>query len=299
MVDGMSDINTTHFVYSKTPPAWHPYLRLARVDRPTGIWLLLLPCLWALVLSDDSVIGINIGLLAIFTLGAVLLRSAGCVINDLWDHRLDAAVARTQNRPLPAGDITRFMAVLFLGALLLAGLLLLVLLDPLAIWLGIAAMPLVTAYPLMKRITWWPQLFLGITFNWGALMGWAAATGSIAPAAVLLYVGGVFWTLAYDTIYAHQDIEDDMRAGIKSTALHFGARSKTYVQYFLIAAIVCFVLAKYLAGATVLTGLLILPIAGHALWQMKVWQPDSAASSLRVFRANTIFGLFVLVMLAL
>lgn len=296
---GMSDINTTHFVYSKTPPAWHPYLRLARLDRPTGIWLLLLPCLWALVLSDDSVIGINIALLVIFTLGAVLLRSAGCVINDLWDQRLDAGVARTQNRPLPAGDITRLQAFVFLFCLLLAGLCLLVLLDPLAIWFGIAAMPLVIAYPLMKRITWWPQLFLGITFNWGALMGWAAATGSIAPAAVLLYVSGVFWTLAYDTVYAHQDIEDDMRMGVKSTALHFGARSKTYVQYFFIAAIVCFVLAKYLAGATVLTGLLILPIAGHALWQMKAWQPDNTASSLRIFRANTLFGLLVLLMLAL
>ena len=299
MFEGMSDLNPTHFVYSKTPASWHPYLTLARIDRPTGTWLLLLPCLWALVLSDDSVLGINIGLLAIFTLGAFLLRSAGCVINDLWDHRLDAGVARTQNRPLPAGQVTRVQAILFLFGLLAAGFVLLIMLEPLAIWLGIAALPLVITYPLMKRITWWPQLFLGFTFNWGALMGWAAATGGIAPAAILLYIGGIFWTLAYDTIYAHQDKEDDMRVGIKSTALRFGDKSKTYVQYFFIIAIVCFVLAKYLANATVLTGLLILPIAGHALWQIKTWQPDSSDSSLRIFRANTIFGLLVLLMLAL
>lgn len=299
MFVGMSDINPAHFVYSKTPACWHPYLTLARIDRPTGTWLLLLPCLWALVLSDDSVLGINIGLLTVFTLGAFLLRSAGCVINDLWDHRLDAGVTRTQNRPLPAHRITRVHALLFLFALLACGFCLLILLDPLAIWLGIAALPLVIIYPLMKRITWWPQLFLGFTFNWGALMGWAAATGSIAPAAVLLYIGGIFWTLAYDTIYAHQDKEDDMRVGIKSTALHFGSKSKTYVQYFFIIAIVCFVLAKYLANATILTGLLVLPIVGHALWQMKLWQPDNADSSLRIFRANTVFGLLVLIMLAL
>lgn len=298
MVKGMSDLNPTHFVYSKTPASWHPYLTLARVDRPTGTWLLLLPCLWALVLSDNSVLGINPFLLAVFTLGAFLLRSAGCVINDLWDHRLDSGVARTQGRPLPSGQITRVQAIVFLFALLAVGFCLLITLEPLAIWMGIASLPLVITYPLMKRITWWPQFFLGLTFNWGALMGWAASTGSIAPAAVMLYIGGICWTLAYDTIYAHQDKEDDMRVGIKSTALRFGDNSKTFVQYFLIAAIVCFVLAKYLAGATILTGLLILPIAGHALWQMKVWQPDSADSSLRMFRANTVFGLLVLVMLA-
>ncbi len=299
MVKGMSDLNPTHVIYSKTPASWHPYLTLARVDRPTGTWLLLLPCLWALVLSDDSVLGVNLGLLAIFTLGAFLLRSAGCVINDLWDHRLDAGVARTQGRPLPAGLVTRFQAVVFLFALLGAGFLLLIMLEPLAIWMGIAALPLVIAYPLMKRITWWPQLFLGFTFNWGALMGWAASTGSIAPAAVLLYIGGIFWTLAYDTIYAHQDKDDDLRMGIKSTARLFGDKSKTYVQYFLLVAIVCFVLAKYLANATVLTGLLILPLAAHALWQIKVWNPADSASSLRIFRANTVFGLLVLLMLAL
>lgn len=299
MLEGMSDINPTHFVYSKTPASWHPYLTLARIDRPTGTWLLLLPCLWALVLSDDSVLGINIGLLAIFTLGAFLLRSAGCVINDLWDHRLDAGVTRTQSRPLPAGQVTRVQAILFLFALLAAGFLLLILLDPLAIWLGIAAIPLVVAYPLMKRITWWPQLFLGFTFNWGALMAWAAATGTIAPAAVLLYIGGIFWTLAYDTIYAHQDKDDDMRMGIKSTALRFGDKSKLYVQYFFMLAITCFVLAKYLASASVLTGLLILPIAAHAFWQLKSWQTDNADSSLRIFKANTIFGGLVLIMLAL
>lgn len=299
MVKGMSDLNPAHFVYSKTPARWHPYLTLARLDRPTGTWLLLLPCLWALALSDRSALGLNPALLVIFVAGAFLLRSAGCVINDLWDHRLDAGVARTQGRPLPSGQVTRMQALVFLFALLAAGLCLLLLLNPLTIWMGVASLPLIIAYPLMKRITWWPQFFLGLTFNWGALMGWTAATGHLAPAAVLLYVGGICWTLAYDTVYAHQDKEDDMRLGIRSTALHFGDDSKTYVQRFLVAAIVCFVLAKYLAGATVLTGLLLLPVAGHALWQIKTWQPDNTASSLRIFRANALFGLLVLVMLAL
>lgn len=292
-------MNPRHFLYSKTPAGWHPYLALARVDRPTGTWLLLLPCLWALVLADDSVIGIHLGLLAVFTLGAFLLRSAGCVINDLWDQRLDAQVARTQDRPLASGALTRMQALLFLAGLLGAGLLLLLMLDPLAIILGCIAIPLVVAYPLMKRLTWWPQLFLGITFNWGALMGWAAVTGGISPAAILLYIGGIFWTLGYDTIYAHQDKEDDMRVGIKSTALFFGDQSKSFVQYFYALAIGFFVLAKYVAAPSILTALLLLPVAAHVLWQMKAWNPDSADSSLKVFRSNALFGLLVLLMFTL
>ncbi len=292
-------MNTRHFIYSKTPASWHPYLALARVDRPTGVWLLLLPCVWSLVLADEAVLGINPFLLIIFSIGAFLLRAAGCVINDLWDHNLDAAVTRTRVRPLPAGLISRTKAFIFLLALLLAGLGLLLLLPPLCIWLGLLALPLIVAYPLMKRITWWPQLFLGVTFNWGVLMGWAAVTGTLAPAAFVLYAGGILWTLAYDTIYANQDIEDDAQAGIKSSALRLGDAARQWVQYFLAAAIVCFVLAKYLAGASILTGLLILPMVGHAFWQMKTWDPASPASSLAIFRSNALFGLLVVVMLAL
>lgn len=299
MLAGMNDLDPRHFIYTKTPASWHPYLMLARADRPTGTWLLLLPCLWALVLADDAVLGINAFLLTVFTLGAFLMRAAGCVINDLWDRDLDIQVARTRQRPLASGQISRGQALLFLLGLLTLSFCLLLLLPPLCFWLGIAALPLVIAYPLMKRITWWPQLFLGLTFNWGALMGWAAVTGGLAPAAFLLYIGGIFWTLGYDTIYAHQDIEDDMRAGIKSSALWLGARARQWVQYFYAAAILCFVLAKYSSGASILTGLLLLPVAAHALWQMKTWDPTSAESSLRIFRSNSVFGLLVLVLLAL
>lgn len=293
----MSDLNPRHFLYSKTPPAWHPYLMLARIDRPTGTWLLLLPCLWALALADGTGFDTaHIGLWLVFVAGALLLRAAGCVINDLWDHRLDAGVERTRTRPLPAGLVTRRQAYVFLAGLLLAGLLLLLTLNRAAIVLGVLSLPLVIAYPLMKRVTWWPQAFLGLTFNWGALMGWAAVTGGIAPSAVLLYIGGILWTLAYDTVYAHQDREDDIKIGIKSTALHFGSRSKEYVQYFLSFAIVFFVLAKFCAAPSVLTTLLLLPVCAHAFWQMKTWQPDSADSSLKIFRSNAVFGLLVLLM---
>lgn len=299
MLADMTDFNPHHFLYSRTPASWHPYLSLARVDRPTGIWLLLLPCLWGLALADTATLLPPVGLTVVFILGAVLLRSAGCIINDLWDRKLDISVERTRNRPLASGQITTRQALYFLAALLFFGLLLLLTLGKLAIILGFASLLLVVTYPLMKRITWWPQLFLGFTFNWGVLMAWAAVSGQISTAAILLYVGGIFWTLAYDTVYAHQDREDDARIGIKSTALRLGRYSKSFVKGFLALAIIFIVLAKYTASPSILTPLLLLPIAGHALWQMKSWDPESADSSLTTFRRNTLFGVLVLLMLML
>ncbi len=299
MLANMTDFNPHHFLYSRTPASWHPYLSLARVDRPTGIWLLLLPCLWGLGLADTSTAGLPLGMAVIFTVGAVLLRSAGCIINDLWDRKLDISVERTRDRPLASGRLTTRQAMLFLAGLLFAGLILLLMLNRLAIILGFASLALVVTYPLMKRVTWWPQLFLGFTFNWGVLMSWAAVTGQVSTAAVLLYAGGIFWTLAYDTVYAHQDREDDARIGIKSTALRLGQRSKSFVKGFLALAIILIVLAKYTASPSILTPLLLLPIVGHAIWQMKSWDPESADSSLETFRRNTLFGALVLLMLML
>lgn len=295
----MGDINLSHLLYTKTPASWHPYILLARLDRPAGTWLLLLPCWWALTLAAPGIFNINWMLVVLFAVGALLMRSAGCVINDLWDQKIDAEVERTRARPLASGALTRRQAFAFLAVLLTMSGAILLTMGWLAILLGILSLALVVAYPYMKRVTWWPQLFLGFTFNWGALLGWAAAAGHVPPAAFLLYAGGIFWTLAYDTIYAHQDIEDDRRIGVKSTARLFGDKSKTYVKFFLAAAIAFFVAAKYLAAISPMTFLFLLPVIVHAVWQMRVWNPADPHSSLRVFRANVHFSWLVLLLFSL
>lgn len=297
-----SDIDQTKLIFKETPESWHPYIKLARLDRPTGTYLLLLPCLWSIILASLSTGGFSLKTLSLmiaFTLGAFLMRSAGCVINDLWDRDIDKDVARTKNRPLASGELSPRNALIFLACLLCASLVILLSLPFIAIWLGVISLFLVAIYPYMKRITWWPQLFLGITFNWGALMGWAAYTSGLNLSPLFLYVGGILWTLAYDTIYAHQDMEDDARAGIKSTALLFGEDSKTYVTLFLFASILFFMIAKLVGAASIFTVLMTLPLVGHAIWQIKTWDPQDATSSLRIFRANQIFGLLVLLMLCL
>ncbi|MFA7456681.1 MAG: 4-hydroxybenzoate octaprenyltransferase, partial [Micavibrio sp.] len=226
-------------------------------------------------------------------IGSVIMRGAGCVINDLWDRDLDAQVERTRARPLASGKVRIWQAAIFLFMLLFTGLLILVQTSALTIWIGFFSMVFVVAYPYMKRITWWPQAFLGITFNFGALMGWTAATGTIQPAAILLYAGAFFWTLGYDTIYAHQDREDDQMVGIKSTALLLGERSKLWIGVFYAVSWVLISLAAFVAGAGVLSlGLLLLP-GLHMILQIMLWQPDDQASSLRWFKANRDYGLLV------
>lgn len=279
------------------PKAWHPYLMLARLDRPIGIWLLLLPCWWSLVLASGGIQNLGqSGMIqaALFALGALIMRGAGCTINDLWDRKLDAAVARTQSRPLAAGTVTPPQALLFLASLLLAGLIILLQFNTVTIWVAICSLALVIAYPLMKRITWWPQLFLGFTFNWGAWVGWTAVTGQASLAAGLIYIGGIFWTLSYDTIYAHQDKEDDALVGIKSTARLFAENSKKWVSGFLFLALAFFTGAKIVAaGFTPALGLILLP-AMHALWQVRTWDMDNHHSSLALFKSNRDFALLLL-----
>ena len=297
-----SDIQIEHLIFAKTPATWHPYIKLARLDRPTGTWLLLFPCWWSLTLASqgfmnlDAMGWVRFGL---FALGAVLMRSAGCVVNDLWDRKIDAQVERTKTRPLPAGEITPKQALKFLAGLLFAALLILLCLSPLAIALGVFSLLLVAAYPLMKRITWWPQIFLGLTFNWGALLGWAAATGRVAPAAVFLYIGCIFWTLAYDTIYAHQDKEDDAMAGIKSTARLFGEDSKKYVAAFFALAFLFILIAKYMAFPSFMTPLLLIPAGLQAYGQVKRWDMNDPQSCLDTFKSNRMFGWLILLVLAL
>lgn len=291
-----TDIRTEHFLFRMTPAVCHPYMILARVDRPIGTWLLLLPCLWSLALAPGGFRYIDIGHVLLFGLGALLMRAAGCTVNDLWDRRLDAAVARTRGRPLASGALKPWQALAFLTALLLASLVILLQLNDVTVVLGILSLFLVGLYPLMKRWTWWPQLFLGFTFNWGALMGWTATTGHLEAPAVLLYIGGIFWTLAYDTIYAHQDKEDDALIGIRSTARLFGRRSKLFVGAFFGIALLFFAAAEYVAGGRPF--LIILP-GLHAMWQLRRWDMDDPGNCLKIFRSNRVFGLLLLLMFGL
>ena len=278
------------------PSAVRPFFYLARLDRPIGIWLLLLPGLWSIVLAAGGLFSLNRHdwvLVAQFSLGAIIMRAAGCVINDLWDRQLDKKVIRTSQRPLATGEISVAAALAFLLLLLLGGLDILSRMNITTILLGILVMPLVVVYPLMKRITWWPQAFLGVTFNFGALMGWAAVSGILEFPALLIYAGAIFWTLGYDTIYAHQDKEDDALIGIKSTALKLGARSKNWVTVFYACAMILIAIGTAYAG-TPLTVALVLLAGFHLALQLAHWDPENSESSLEVFKSNRNFGLLLL-----
>lgn len=286
----------------RLPQAFRPYALLMRLDRPIGTWLLLLPGWWAIVMASGGIAAFNlhdVWIFLLFAFGAVIMRGAGCVINDVWDRDLDAQVERTRLRPLASGAVSVRQALLFLGILLLLGLLILLQLNITAILLGLLSMAFVVSYPYMKRITWWPQAFLGLTFNFGALIGWAAVTGTVSLPALLLYACGFFWTLGYDTVYAHQDREDDMRIGIKSTALRLGTASRIWVARFYMVAFLLLVAAFALSGATLIACGILAAAGGHLWWQIRTWAPDDPASSLRIFRANRDFGWIVLVAAAL
>jgi 4-hydroxybenzoate polyprenyltransferase len=275
-------------------PAWsRPYLKLARLDRPTGIWLLLLPCLWSIALASQHAAP-AIFRAALFAFGAVVMRGAGCTVNDIIDRNIDAKVERTKSRPLPSGQVGLLGALLFLALQLALGLLVLLDLNILSIWLGLAAVVLVALYPLMKRLTWWPQAFLGITFNWGALMGWTATTGEIGWGALALYAGGFCWTMVYDTIYAHQDTRDDAEAGVRSTALRFGRHSKLWLMAFALAMVGLVALAGQIAGLGVVFRFLLIPIAAHLAWLLLFWKKDDPRDCLGRFQASAWTGLLVL-----
>lgn len=265
-----------------------PYFRLMRLHQPVGIWLLLWPCWWSIALATYGYPSLKI--LLLFALGSVLMRSAGCIINDMADREFDKKVERTRTRPLASGELSikqafGLLALLLLGALLIA----FCLSEAVVLWAILSLIP-VAIYPFMKRISWWPQLFLGLTFNWGALMGWAAVRGELEWPAIALYVGGVFWTLGYDTIYAHQDKVDDVNADIKSTALRFGDHTQNIVALFYMLAIECWALAGSLAGMHNAFYILMLPVAIHAIWQVKAVQLNSVASCRQIFVSNTSLG---------
>ena len=229
-----SDIQGDSWMIRLAPRAARPYMRLIRADRPIGTWLLLLPCLWSVTMASGAVLGVRPDpwYVLLFAVGAFVMRGAGCVVNDLWDRDIDGQVARTALRPIASGEVTVKQALIFLGCLLLVGLCVLLQFNTAAITMGVASLGLVAVYPLMKRITYWPQAFLGITFNWGALLAWAAVEGSVGWPAILMYVAGFFWTLGYDTVYGHQDKEDDLMVGVKSASIKLGRNTKPFGALF-------------------------------------------------------------------
>ena len=274
----------------RLPAAWQPYARLARLDRPAGSWLLFWPCAWGVALADGLVA--DWALVAWFAIGSITMRAAGCVWNDIIDRNLDAQVERTRARPVASGAISVRKALAFAIALSLLGLVVVAQLRPVAQLVAVASLGLVAGYPFMKRITWWPQAWLGLTFNWGALVGFAAITDP-APAMGLLYVGGVAWTLGYDTIYALQDIEDDAMAGIKSSARALGPRARRGVAVLYALALASWAAALWAIRPDPLVLLALLPIAGHFAWQVWRLADTAPANALALFRANRSAGLLV------
>ena len=277
-------------------PAWlKPYLRLARLDRPIGAWLLLLPCWWSAGLA-----AIAAGRpypdpwhCLLFFIGAFAMRGAGCTWNDIVDRDLDAKVERTRSRPIPAGQVTARQAFVFLVLQALVGLLVLLQFNPFTILVGILSLATVAIYPFLKRVTHWPQIGLGLAFSWGALMGWPAVFGRLDPAAFILYAGSIAWVIAYDTIYAHQDREDDALIGIKSTAILFDARTKPLLALFFALAVMLIGLAGWLAGAGLIFALGLAAFAAHLAWQVRRLDIADPALCLRLFKSNRDAGLIL------
>ncbi len=304
---GVADAVSGNWVDRLAPRATRPYLRLSRADRPIGTWLLFVPCLWGVGLAalGSGFRPWDVWLVVSCGLGAFLMRGAGCTWNDITDRDIDARVARTKGRPLPSGQVTVTGALIWMLAQALIAAAILFTYNRFAVGLGIASLALVGIYPFAKRFTWWPQVFLGLAFNWGALLGFAAHQGRIELSTVVLYMAGISWTLYYDTIYAHQDKEDDALIGVKSTARLFGERSRIWLWLFAGLTLLLLMLAVVLAlpddaGPAKLP----LALAGiwamgwHLAWQMRRLDLDDPLSCMMAFRANRDAGLIVALFLA-
>ncbi len=276
-------------------PAWmRPYLRLARLDRPIGSWLLLIPCWWSAGLAAVHAHAfVDIRHVVLFFVGAFAMRGAGCTWNDIVDRDLDARVERTRSRPIPSGQVSVAAAAAFLVLQALIGLAVLLSFNRFTILVGLASLAVVAIYPFMKRITYWPQIVLGLAFSWGALMGWPAVFGRLDPPAFLLYAGAIAWVIGYDTIYAHQDREDDALIGIKSTALLFAEQTKPMLAVFYALAVLLIALAGWSAGAGVVFSLAVVAFAAHLIWQVHRLDTDDPASCLKVFKSNRDAGLIL------
>ena len=287
--------STGNWVDGRAPGWMRPYLRLSRFDRPIGAWLLLLPCWWSAglaAIAADARLP-NLAHVALFFVGAFVMRGAGCTWNDIVDRDLDSRVERTRSRPIPSGQVSVVQAAAFLIAQALVGLIVLLQFNRFAIMTGIASLAIVAVYPFMKRITHWPQIVLGLAFSWGALMGWAAWFGRLDPPAYLLYAGAIAWVIGYDTIYAHQDREDDAIVGVKSTALLFGPRTKPMLALFYTVAVILIGAAGWTAGAGLVYALGLAAFAAHLAWQivrLDIADPDVC---LAVFKSDRDAGLIL------
>ena len=289
----VADAERGNWVDRYFPQSLKPYARLARWDRPTPLLLLFWPCAFSLAMAAmaDPARGFDWSAALLMLIGSVAMRGAGCTLNDIVDADLDAQVERTRSRPLPSGAVSKRQAALFLGVQLLVGFVILCQFNALTIILGVLSLALIGIYPFMKRVTWWPQFFLGLAFSWGALLGWTSQIGSLSLAPLVLYLGSILWVIGYDTIYALQDIEDDALVGIKSTARLFGSRVKPVVALFYAAAIVCWIVAGTLAGgAGIFIPLLVVPVLILG-WQVLTLDPASPPNALMRFRANHWVGL--------
>jgi len=285
---------TGNWVDSLAPSYTRPYLRLARLDRPIGSWLLLMPCWWSVGLAGMHNNRFpSLWHIVLFFIGAFAMRGAGCTWNDLVDRDLDGRVERTRSRPIPSGQVTVAQATMFMVAQALVGFLVLIQFNRFTVATGIASLLVVVIYPFMKRITYWPQIFLGLAFSWGALMGWPAAFGRLDWPALVLYAGSILWVIGYDTIYAHQDRDDDLLIGIKSTALLFGERTPTMLATFYAGAIVLIAAAGFMAGGGIIFTIGIVAFAAHLAWQVSRIDIDDPAHCLMLFKSNRDAGLIL------
>jgi len=305
----VSDAVRGNWVDHWAPAAVRPYLRLSRADRPIGTWLLLLPCWWGLALAmlhDGQADWSDLWIFVACAMGAWLMRGAGCTWNDISDRDFDAQVERTRSRPIPSGQVSAKQAAVWMVAQALIAFAILLTFNGAAIALGVISLLPVAVYPFAKRFTWWPQVFLGLAFNWGALLAWTAHTGYLGLPAVVLYVAGILWTLFYDTIYAHQDTEDDALIGVKSTARLFGSDSPRWLRRFLVGTVAIMGLAILLALLTAQASPMALVVAlggpwamgWHMVWQLRKVDIENPTRMMMLFRANRDTGLIPLLFFA-
>ena len=299
----VADAYRDNWVDRLAPAATRPYLRLSRADRPIGTWLLLLPCWWGLVLAmlhDGQARLFDLWIFAGCAIGAFLMRGAGCTWNDITDRHIDGSVARTASRPIPSGQVSVRGALIWMAAQALVSFGILLSFNIAAIGLGVLSLLPVAVYPFAKRFTWWPQVFLGIAFNWGALLAWTAHAGALHWPAVVLYLAGIAWTLFYDTIYAHQDAEDDALIGVKSTARLFGENSPRWLRWFLVATVTLMALAVMLTTLDGHFAAVLVALCGpwalgwHLQWQLRQLDIDDPQVLLGLFRSNRNAGLLPL-----
>jgi len=300
-----TDIHADTLVFRICPKTWHPYIKLGRYDRPIGGWLLLFPAWWGLAIASNGLLNLTLEVfqfMGLFFIGAFIIRGAGCTINDMWDRNIDALVERTKTRPLASGELTLKQAYGFLFVELLIALLILLQLNLFVILIGGLTFIPIVIYPLMKRVTFWPQLFLGLTFNLSALIGWATIRGSLDMPAIFLYLGCVLWTVGYDTIYAHQDIKDDLKIGVKSTAVKLAKNTKLWLSLFYglsyLGLLTSVLVSRDFSRVFTLHILSIIP-AFHLYWQIKNLDINTPSNCLATFKSNKWYGWLVLLTLGL